>query len=526
MNQKNKKILVVGFLDGWGVGDREEGNLLYEANTFNFDNFLREYPAMSLIATGSKVGLSEWEKSNAKSSYLNIGAGRVVEQGAQRIKKYLEDKKIFENKVFFDTFLQTKNKSGNLHLVGTLSSNDDNNTQKNFLEFSRYAEAQNIKVFLHLVLDGKSTAKNIALDLLTSLQDELHNFSNTKIASICGSFFAKDSTFHWDRTRVACELFTQSKGQVVPDFLLALQDFYDKKIYDEKIPPLLSKQQDVILKSEDLVLFLDHEGTSFRQLIKSLIFDNFYKFPRREKINSQVLTMTEYEKDLPIDFLFGKNIMHNTLGEVLNSEDKKIIKISSPDKYVFLTSYLNAGQEGIFSNEEDIMVAPKNDYSADSKFFSVENDIKNISKTVIKYIEKKEHDVILFNFSGLEKLLKYSKREEVLSACELIDKKLKKISEYVLAGQGTLVLLGTYPALEHDPEGINIEVNKNPIPMIIIDESLRGRSVLNFDPPGGDLSLTKPLGSLSDVATTLLGLLNIEKPTDMTGKDMLSNINN
>ena len=524
---KVSKPVVLAILDGWGVAPDSEGNAITQANTPNLDKFLREYPAMTLSASGNEVGLMFGEMGNSEVGHLNIGAGRVYYQSLPRINKMIADKSFFDNKALVQVCQQVKKNKSALHLIGLLGPGNVHASQEHIYALLELVKQQKIKeVYIHAILDGRDTKYDIGVEAIKNLQKNIKKYKRGEIASISGRYYAMDRDNSWDRTEKAYRAMAEGlAGEYFSDPVKAITAAYEKKVYDEEfIPVVIGKEgkPTATVKSGDGVIFWNFRSDRARQLTKAFVLPGFSKFKRQYFKNLSFVTMTEYEKELPVSVAFAPQVVHNCLAEAISQAGLKQFHIAETQKYAHITFFLNGTIEDPFPGEDRKLVPSKRvaNYKDTPDMSAPE-----ITKEVIKAIESDKYDAIIVNFANADMVGHSGNLKATIEACQEIDKDLGKITEYVLARDGVLLITADHGNAEEVKNLQSGEMDKehstNPVPFLIISNTYHGQAGPSGDPLEGDLSLMHPVGMLADVAPTMLKLMGVKQPEEMTGRALI-----
>lgn len=522
-----KRPLVLAILDGWGVAPPSEGNAIFQAHTPSFDGFVREYPAMTLYASGNEVGLQFGEMGNSEVGHLNIGAGRVYYQTFPRINKNIQDGSFFENKAFLQAIEQVKSTGGKLHLVGLVSPGNIHASQEHCYALLELAKQHKVKkTFVHAILDGRDTLKNSAPDFIRGLQAKMKEVGVGAIATLSGRYYAMDRDNRWDRIEQAYNAMALGKAtQYFKDPLEAIEASYAQEVYDEQFVPVVIGKEGkptAQIESGDAVIFFNFRPDRARQLTKAFVLPGFQKFERQYIPDLMFVTMTEYEKEIPVIVAYPPVVVHNCLAEVLSSAGLKQYHIAETEKYAHITFFLNGTVEDPFPGEERKIIPSPQVATYD---LAPEMSAKEITKDVVRAIQEDAYDVIFINYANADMVGHTGKYEAAVKGIEAVDKALGQIAQNVLAKDGLFLITADHGNGEEMKNlitaGDDKEHSTNPVPFLIIANELRGVAGPAGDPPEGDLSLLPPVGMLADVAPTILRLLGIEQPEEMTGRALL-----
>ncbi|PIR04292.1 MAG: phosphoglycerate mutase (2,3-diphosphoglycerate-independent) [Candidatus Magasanikbacteria bacterium CG11_big_fil_rev_8_21_14_0_20_39_34] len=521
------KPLVLAILDGFGVAPPNEGNAITTANTPNFKKFITEYPAMTLLSSGNEVGLRFGEMGNSEVGHLNIGAGRVYYQTFPRINNEIASGEFFQKQAFLDACKHAKKNGSKLHIMGILSPGNVHGSQDHCYALLDLAKRQGVeKVYVHAFLDGRDTVYNTAKDFIIKLQEKMKELGVGELASLCGRYFAMDRDNRWERIEKAYRAVAEGiSEQYFKNPLEAVEESYKKEIYDEQfVPVVLGTKEKPIAKVEDgdAVIFFNFRPDRARQITKAFVLPSFQKFERTQIQNLHFVTMTEYEKDLPVIVAYAPVVIENCLAEILSKAGLKQVHIAETEKYAHVTFFLNGTVEDEFENESRVLVSsPK----VESYDMAPEMSAPEVTKEVIKAIDSAEYDVILLNFANADMVGHTGNLEATIKAIETIDSCLGKIADHTLAKNGVLLITADHGNAE---SMVNLQTGEkdkehsnNPVPFLIIGKNYQGQAGPSGDPPGGDLSLMPPVGMLADVAPTILSILGVDIPPEMTGRALM-----
>ncbi len=523
---KNRPVVLV-ILDGWGVAPKSDGNAITRAVLPNYNKFLREYPAMTLYAAGQEVGLMFGKVGNSEVGHLNIGAGRVYYQTIPRIDKAIADQSFFQNKAFLKAAEQVKKNKSALHLIGIIGPGNVHAGEKHCEALLRFAKEQKIKdVYLHVIIDGRDVMYNSGLGFVKSLQEKIKEYKCGEIATVSGRFYAMDRDNRWDRTEKAYRAMAEGEAiDYYSDPLKAIEDSYAKKVYDEEFVPVVIGKKGkpvAVVKDGDAAIFFNSRPDRARELTQAFVLPGFAKFERNYLRNLFFVTMSEYEKELPAVPAYLPQVVHNSLAEVISRAGLKQFHVAETTKYAHITYFLNGTIEDPFPGEERKIVPSANVSSYDQV---PEMSANEITKEVIKAIEADIYDAIMINFANADMVGHTGNLAATIKAVEVIDKCLGKLSDHILAKDGLLLITADHGNAE---EKINLQTGEklkehsnNPVPFLIIGNKYKGQAGPAGDPPEGDLSLIPPVGMLADVASTMLKLMELEQPPEMTGRALI-----
>ncbi|OGH66565.1 MAG: phosphoglycerate mutase (2,3-diphosphoglycerate-independent) [Candidatus Magasanikbacteria bacterium RIFCSPHIGHO2_02_FULL_41_13] len=521
------KPLVLAILDGFGVAPDSEGNAITRATTPNWNRFIREYPVMTLMASGSEVGLSFGEMGNSEVGHLNIGAGRVYYQTFPLINKSIQDGSFFENTAFVQAAEHAKSGDKPLHLLGLVSPGNVHASQDHLYALLEFCKRQDLrKVYVHVILDGRDTIFNAGIDFVRLLDAKIGELGLGKIATVSGRYYAMDRDNRWERIQKAYIAMTDGRADVyAPDAVSAVEASYAKKVYDEEfIPTVIGTEGNPTAKIEngDSVIFFNFRPDRARQLAQAFVVPGFSKFDRVYMKDMFFVTMAEYEKELPVTVAFPPQIVSNCLAEVISRAGLKQFHIAETEKYAHVTFFLNGTREEAFPGEDrKIIPSPK----VASYDLAPEMSAAEIVKETIKVIQAEEYDVIFLNFANPDMVGHTGNMEASVKAVEAVDRALGTLAEYTLAKGGVLLITADHGNAEEVKNLQTGEIDKehstNSVPFMIIAEQYRGVAGPAGDPIEGDLSLMPAVGMLADVAPTILRILELEQPPEMSGRALI-----
>ncbi|MEK7665999.1 MAG: 2,3-bisphosphoglycerate-independent phosphoglycerate mutase [Patescibacteria group bacterium] len=529
MTEKSLKPrpVVLMVLDGWGVAPEGDGNAIALANTPVMDDLMRRYPAMTLRASGEEVGLSWGEMGNSEVGHLTIGAGRVYYQTLPRIDRDITAGIFFERPAFLKAIEHVKKNGSKLHLVGLVSSGRVHGMDSHCHALLELAKRHDLKeVFVHAILDGRDTLYNAGIDFVTTLTQKMDKLGVGKIASLIGRFYAMDRDNRWDRIEKAYNLMVNGDGQTTAeDPLEAIRASYTKEIYDEQIVSTVIAHNGVpvaTVGAHDAVIFFNFRSDRARELTKAFVLPDFEKFPRTTVEDLLFVTMAEYEVGLPVDVAYQPDVIKNSLAEVLSNAGLTQLHIAETEKYAHLTFFLNGTHEKPFKGEERVIIpSPKvTTYDQEPAMSAPQ-----ITDRIVKEIRKDAFDFIVLNFANADMVGHTGNFEATVKACEVVDVCIGKIVEATLEKNGIVFITGDHGNGEElknlQTKDMDKEHSTNPVPLIIISNSLESQPGPTGEIPNGDLSLSPPIGMLADVAPTILKFLKIKQPTEMTGTALL-----
>ncbi|MDD5032278.1 MAG: 2,3-bisphosphoglycerate-independent phosphoglycerate mutase [Patescibacteria group bacterium] len=524
INRPKPVVLVV--LDGWGVTQPYSGNAITQASTPNFNDLVAHYPSMTLRASGEAVGLPWGEAGNSEVGHLNLGLGRIIYQDLPMINKAISDNSFYKKEVLLKAIEQAKANKAKLHFFGLVSSGNVHSSVEHLYALLALAKEKKVKeVFIHVVLDGRDTPYNSGVGFIKDLNHYIAGCGLGKIATISGRFYAMDRDNHWDRTAKAYLAMTAGEGNRGEDAIKILEESYKKKIYDEEFVPtvIIEKGKPVALvENGDSLVFFNFRPDRARQITKAFVLPSFNKFAGWKYLNNLFFAgFIEYEKDLPMEVVFPQEDIANTLGEIIARAGLKQLRIAETEKYAHVTYFFNGGRETKSEGEEHELVPSPAVISYDLK---PEMSAVGVTDKIIKAIDDDKYDFILINFANPDMVGHTGNLAATIKAIEVVDNCLGKITKKVLDKNGAIMVTADHGNAEMmfnmQTGMIDKEHSTNPVPFILVGSQFEGKTIGFKEIPGGDLSLVKPQGILSDVAPTVLKIMGLSKPKEMTGRSL------
>lgn len=520
------KPVVLLIVDGFGIAPDGEGNAITHAKMPNFKKFVETYPAMTVRASGEEVGLSWGEMGNSEVGHLAIGAGRVYYQTLPRINREIATGEFFKNEKFLAAIEHAKKNNSALHLIGMVSPGRVHSMDEHCFALLELAKKQKFnRVFVHAILDGRDTVYNAAADFIQNLQKKIKEYKTGKIASLSGRFYAMDRDNRWERTEKAYQAMVLGQGETNEDPLEAIKLSYAKDIFDEQFVPTViveNGQPVATVKDNDAIIFFNYRPDRMRQITKAFVLPDFDKFSRQRLNNLFAVTMTEYEKGLPVEVAIKTEPIENSLAQVISAAGLKQLHIAETEKYAHVTFFLNGTKEDPFAGEDRAVIPSPRVASYDQ---TPAMSTKEVTDRVLKEISSEKYDFIVMNFACSDMVAHTGNFKATIAANEFVDVSLGRIAEAVLGKGGVLLVTADHGNAEEVKNLRTGEMDKehstNPVPFLIIGKQFSGTASPAGVAPEGDLSLTQPVGMLADVAPTVLAILGVEKPPEMTGVSLI-----
>lgn len=510
-----KQVILI-ILDGWGWSREKTGNAIAAANPQNIDYLRKNYPFYLLQASGRAVGLPPLKEGNSEVGHLTIGAGRIIIQSLTAINESIENGTFFENETFARLLSHAQRNGSRIHLIGLLTSGTVHASLEHLLAITKFLRQKEVssRILLHLFTDGKDSGKKESLNLIEKIEKEIID-SRIKISSLIGRDFAMDRDNNWELTKKAYDLLTYGLGEKVADLKKAVSEWHLKGITDDMMPPILKDEREKI-EDGDSILFFNFREDSARQLTRAFVDRSFDLFETKRFENLFFATMTDYEKSLKINPIFKRREIKNTLSEILQKNGRKQLHIAETAKYAHLTYFFNGLRENKFGNETDFLIP-----SLGNPIQNPEMKAREVTETIIRELEKQDFEFIAVNFANPDMLSHSGDYESTVKGVKAVDESLGKIYKAARGKETTILITGDHGNAENltylgtgEKESRH---NPNPVPFLIIGDK--------FKKEKNDQEITMEeieiKGMLQDVAPTILDLMNIEKPIEMTGISLI-----
>jgi len=526
-NKKVPKPVVLVILDGWGINQPYSGNAIALAEKPNIDQLILKYPTMALRASGEAVGLPWGEHGNSEVGHVNMGLGRIVYQSLPRINRAISDNSFYKNKVLLSAIEHAKKNNSQLHFMGVVSNGCVHASVDHLHALLVMAKEHGIeRVYVHGILDGRDTSYNSGVNFIKGVERSIAEYSIGKIATLSGRFYAMDRNNNWSRTSKAYDAMVNGKGNTCSNPIEAIETSYKKKIFDEEfVPTVITKdgQPVATIKENDAVIFYNFRPDRARQITKAFSLEEFDKFDRGPKINNLFFaTFTRYEEGLPVEVVFPPFEVKGCLGEAISKAGLLQMRIAETEKYAHVTYFFNGGIEEKFPGESHILVPSPQVPSYDVK---PEMSAPEVAKKVLEAIEEGKNDFILINFANADMIGHTANIDAAIQAIEKLDEIVGQLSKSILSHNGVLMITADHGNAEYMfnmQTGMkDKEHTSNPVPFILIGNEYEGKNFGWQNIPGSDLSLMQAQGILSDIAPTVLHILGLKQPDEMTGRSLI-----
>ncbi len=515
-------------MDGFGVASPSEGNAVTQANPENLNFLINHYPATTLQASGPSVGLPWGERGNSEVGHLNLGAGRVVSQDLPRINQSISSGQFYKNPSLLAAVEHVKKNRSKLHFVGLVSPGGVHSSEEHLYALLALAKDHKLeKVFVHMFTDGRDTPPKVALESLDRLSRKLLEAARGKVASVTGRFFAMDRGGHWEVTEATYQALVFGEGEKARSAREAILSNYEKQIFDEVIPPnvILSGAGEPVGRIEDgdAVVFFNFRPDRAIQLTRAFTDPAFDKFSKKFPFlqNMYYATMTQYEPNLGVAVAFPPMEIRKGLSEVISLENLTQFHIAESEKYAHVTSFFNGGRQEPWPGEErEIITSPA---AYQKRYEDVpEMSIAKVARRLSEKVETGVH-FILANIANPDMVGHTANRDACVKAIQAVDKNLGIIFKAAFEQEACLVITADHGNIEQVLDLRTGQPDKehslNPVPLVVAGKGLE----LKFPRQNGYLELPPvvPEGVLSDVSPTILDLLGIKKPEEMTSISLM-----
>jgi 2,3-bisphosphoglycerate-independent phosphoglycerate mutase len=515
---KRPKPIVLTVLDGWGYRPETKGNAIALARTPNYDRLLKDFPNTLIHTSGPYVGLPEGQMGNSEVGHLNIGAGRIVQMDITRVDQLISSGEFFRQPLFLEAM--QRGRARQLHLLGLLSDGGVHSHIEHLFALLRMARENKVeRVFVHCFTDGRDTPPESGIDYLRRLEQKMREYGVGQIASISGRYYAMDRDNRWERIEKAYRAMVHGGAEVKSsDPIAAIRASYEKGVTDEFVIPGAITTEAApgkpavprgLIRDDDAVIFFNFRADRARQMTRALIEPGFHKFadPARPK-DLVYVALTQYEKTWPwLRYILAPEKLEHILANVFADLQFKNLRCAETEKYAHVTYFFNGGVEKPFAGEERVLVPSPKVSTYDLK---PEMSAAGVTDAVIHAIEKGDFDAIIMNFANADMVGHSGKLEAAIKACETVDECLGRIFQTLRPRGGAWIITADHGNAETmiDPVtgGPHTYHTTNPVPFILVTAD-------------GHVQL-KAGGSLRDIAPTLLGVIGVPEPREMTGRDL------
>ena len=494
-------------LDGWGLGDHSKADVIYCTPTPYWDYLTATYPHSQLQASGENVGLPNGQMGNSEVGHLNIGAGRIVYQDLVKINRACADNSILKNPEIVSAFTYARDHKKNIHFMGLTSNGGVHSSLEHLFKLCDIAREYGLdNTFIHCFMDGRDTDPHSGKGFIAELQEHCAH-SAGKIASIIGRYYAMDRDKRWERIKVAYDLLVHGEGKKATDLVAAMQESYDEGVTDEFIKPIVNASFDGTIKEGDVVIFFNYRNDRAKELTIVLTQQDMPEAGMHTIPGLQYYCMTPYDASFKgIHILFDKENVVNTLGEYLSSKGMHQLHIAETEKYAHVTFFFNGGREAPFEGEERILVPSPKVATYDLK---PEMSAFEVKDKLVEAIRSEKYDFIVVNYANGDMVGHTGGYEAIEKAVKAVDQCVNETVEAAKAAGYEVIIIADHGNADHALNGDgtpNTAHSLNPVPFVYVTENKHA---------------TVENGILADVAPSLLHIMGLPVPAEMTGKDLI-----
>ena len=518
MASKSLPVNILMILDGWGISDTTTGNAFALADTPFLDSLFKNFPSCKLECSGNAVGLPDGTMGNSEVGHMNIGAGRKVFQDFVRINQAIQDKSFFKTPALLNVMATVSNTGKNLHLMGLLSDGGVHSHISHLFALIDMAKQNNVKhLFIHPILDGRDTSPTSGIHYIQQLQDYLDKQKYGKIATIVGRYWAMDRDTRWDRVEKAYNLFTKPAGLLADNPIEAVKKAYDSGQTDEFIKPILLNTDNNtlngapngIIEDGDAIIFFNFRADRAKEITRAFTEPVFNEFTREKKRNlTGFVCMTQYDQTFNLPVAFAPQHLDKILGEILSQNNISQLRIAETEKYAHVTYFFNGGDEKIFDGETRVLIpSPRDVATYDEK---PQMSAFELAETACEKIKSNEFQFVLLNFANMDMVGHTGILEAAIKGCETVDKCAQKVVKAIWETGGVALVTADHGNSEQmvaDDGSPHTAHTLNLVRLILAGNKYKNISMKD--------------GILGDIAPTLLKILNIEQPDEMTGTSLI-----
>jgi 2,3-bisphosphoglycerate-independent phosphoglycerate mutase len=514
VNVKHTPLVLV-ILDGFGYSPKREGNAIALAHTPHFDEWFADYPNTLIETSGEAVGVAPGQMGNSEVGHLNIGAGRIIRMDISRIDHAIETGEFFKNTELVAAMEHAKDQHSALHLMGLVSHGGVHSWHEHLYALLRMAKERNIeRIFVHAFLDGRDTPPDAGAGYVTELIERMRQYGVGRVASVIGRYYAMDRDKRWERVELAYRLLRYGEGRKSHDPMQAIRESYAEGVTDEFMKPIVIVGEDekplATIDDGDSVIFFNFRADRAREITRAFTEEDFPYFDRGPRSGIRFTCMTQYDRTFALPVAFGPEYHEEILADVMAEAGLKNLRIAETEKYAHVTFFFNGGVEKEFPGEKRILIPSPRVATYD---LQPEMSADTLTDQVIEQITSSEFDVVIMNYANPDMVGHTGNLEATIKAIDTIDRDLGRVVEAVQAKGGAVIITADHGNAEQMIDPVTGQIftahTTNPVPLILISD-YQGRL------RGG--------GALRDIAPTMLGLLGLPKPPQMTGTDLRMDI--
>ncbi|MBP3708638.1 MAG: 2,3-bisphosphoglycerate-independent phosphoglycerate mutase [Clostridia bacterium] len=507
----SKKTTMLMIIDGYGINENEKGNAVKAANTPNLEKLFKTCPTTEIYTSGMKVGLPDGQMGNSEVGHTNIGAGRIVYQQLTRITKSIEDGDFFSIPEFVSAIENCKANNSKLHILGLLSDGGVHSHNRHLYGLLEMAKRKGFEdVYVHCFLDGRDTPPASAENYIIELEEKIKEKGVGKIASVSGRYYSMDRDKRWDRIQKTYNAIVRGEGEKAQSATKAIEDSYLKEVFDEFVVPTVICNGNVpvaTISKNDSVIFFNFRPDRAREITRTLVDPEFNEFETIKDLNLNFVCMAEYDATLPnVSVAFKPERLNNTFGEYISNKGLTQLRIAETEKYAHVTFFFNGGEEKQYPGEDRILVPSPKVATYD---LQPEMSEPEVTEKVVEAINSGKYDSIILNYANSDMVGHTGSMEAAIKALEAVDDGVGKVVEAMKNNGGVLLITADHGNSEQMIDYTTGEPHTahttNPVPLILVGmENTKVKS-----------------GKLADLAPTMLDIMGLEKPAEMTGESLL-----
>ena len=506
----NNKLTMLMILDGFGINENEKGNAVKLANTPNIDKLMKTCPTTQIYTSGMQVGLPDGQMGNSEVGHTNIGAGRIVYQELTKITKSIEDGDFFSIPELVEAIENCKKNHSKLHILGLLSDGGVHSHIRHLFALLELAKRKDFEdVYVHCFLDGRDTPPASGESYIAKLEEKMKEKGVGKIASISGRFYAMDRDKRWQRIQKAYDALVNGVGNKATSAISAIEASYQKEVFDEFVEPTVIYSGDspvATIQNNDSVIFFNFRPDRAREITRTLVDPDFKEFETK-KMNLYFVCFRQYDETIPnVEIAFKPETLKNTFGEYISNLGLTQLRIAETEKYAHVTFFFNGGEEKQYPGEDRILVpSPK----VETYDMQPEMSAEEVTVKVVEAIKSGKYNVIILNYANPDMVGHTGSLEAAIKAIEKIDDCVQRVVDAVKEQEGELLITADHgnaeQMIDYKTGEPHTAHTTNPVPLILVGKD--------------DVKLKS--GKLADLAPTMLDMMGIEKPAQMTGNSLI-----
>ena len=507
-----KKPVMLMILDGFGINEKEDGNAVKLANTPNIDKLMKKYQTTKIYTSGLKVGLPDGQMGNSEVGHTNIGAGRIVYQELTKITKSIEDGNFFAIPEFIEAIENCKKYNSKLHILGLVSDGGVHSHIRHLyglLEMAKRRDFEN--VYVHCFLDGRDTPPASAENYITQLEEKMREKGIGKIASLSGRYYAMDRDKRWDRVKKCYDALVNGEGNKATSATIAIENSYQKEVFDEFVEPTVicnGETPIATIQEHDSVIFFNFRPDRAREITRTIVDKDFNEFETK-KMDTYFVCFTNYDETMPnVKIAFKKEPLVNTFGEVISKNGMTQLRIAETEKYAHVTFFFNGGEEKQYPGEDRILVPSPKVETYDLK---PEMSAYEVTDKVCEALENDRYDVVILNYANTDMVGHTGSLQAAIKAVETIDECVGRVVKIIEEKKGNLIITADHgnaeQMIDYKTGEPHTAHTTNPVPIVLVTDHKEYK--------------LKESGKLADLAPTMLDLMGLQKPEEMTGESLL-----